>query len=647
MSDTLNNRHTLPTGYQLKNYKIQEILGNGNFGITYLAEDIELNTQVAIKEYFPNELAVREEDNANIQEKSPKEADNLAWGLRQFVKEAKTLALFKHPNIVHVLQFFQANNTAYIVMEYEPGQNMASFLKEKKGETAAKEKVIKFLPAFLEGLEALHKAKYLHQDIQPANIYLREKDQSPLLIDFGAARYDLANRSTPATIADGYAPIEQYQGDSGKKGPWTDIYSTSAVLYWLISGQTPVKAIERTVTQELPDPLIPAIEIGDEKYPQHFLEAIDWGLSINEKDRPQNVKAWRDKLFTDSSKRDKSSTQAKKSASTASGKSGKLRGLVIILVIVFLVVLFGGGGWLLYRELGKITPAVNTGEAPPELVPTIDTTTPEAETAVPIATDFYGNTTEVAPPPVTHNIETTEFETPTETEFEEPPENEAVITEAKTANPERETLLWVAAKEKVAAAQAQLPNEPLRIMTGAGVRLRLQARQNAKKSVMLQIGTIVSELEKKRNEGRDWYWVTTVDGDEGWVADKYTMPLEPEKIAQAYVEVAHKKLNSNRASFGDIVDLCHFLNEASNKVELDSAVELKLLYLKALQRSLDKIPDDQRNEPRYLKWVNMHKVDIVYQDTKKGWVIKKERFQQLYNEYSFLPIADQILQEMP
>jgi serine/threonine protein kinase len=673
MSNISNNRDVLPFS-QLRNYQIQTILGNGNFGITYLAEETSPNTQVAIKEYFPNAFVMRDGDNA-IQTKSEKDADNFAWGLNHFLYEAQMLAQFNHPNIVRVLEFFQANNTAYLVMEYEPGQNLANFLKEKKGEIALIDEVMKLFPPFLEGLETLHTNRYLHQDIQPANIYLRQKDQSPVLIDFGVARYQLANHthSLNTIITPGFTAFEQYQSD-GQKGAWTDIYSASAVLYWLISGQIPAKAMERAtiIGQNLPDPLIPAVEIAYEKYPQHFLKAIDWGLAINQQERPQNVKAWRDKLFIKSvSKKDKPSTQTKKvhSMSKNSGsdhknprQSSKFQGLALSLVVIFLIVLLGGGGWLLYREFGKSSQTPEINKVSPEFVPTVDTTSHDSVTITTTSSpvDFYDETTDTVAPPMNQVSETaaivppvsgetgidneTTIELPVEFEPEE--EDEVVVTEAEIASRERETRLQIAAQEKAAAVQSQLPSEPLRIMTGAGVRLRQKPRQNAKKGVILQIGTIVSELDETRRGQKVWHQVTTVNGDKGWVSSKYTLSFKPEGLAQAFIEVANQKLDNHRASFGDLVDLCNFLNEAHEKVELDGAVELKLLYLKVLQRSLDKIPADQKNEPRYLKWVNLHKADIVYQ-TSRGWVIKKERFQQLHDEYNFLSIADRILEEAP
>jgi hypothetical protein len=199
-----------------------------------------------------------------------------------------------------------------------------------------------------------------------------------------------------------------------------------------------------------------------------------------------------------------------------------------------------------------------------------------------------------------------------------------------------------------AAAKAQLPFGKLRIMSAAGVRLRQQPRHRAPKKGMLQIGAIVSELEMTLQGEEVWYQVQTPDNEEqGWVYGRYTLPVEPDKRGQAYIQVALNKLNSRQASFGDLVDLCHFLSRAHSQVELESAVELKLLYLLALQQSLDKIPKHQQDEPRYVKWISQSEADIVYKESKGGWVVKKERFQQLHDQYRFLPIAQRILREAP
>lgn len=252
----------------------------------------------SIKEYLPNELAVRDGDYT-VQAKSQNDVENFRWGLERFIKEARILAQLRHPNIVRVLRFFEAHHTAYIVMEYEEGQSLARLIKD--GDTATEEEIMTILPPLLDGLEVVHQAGYLHRDIKPANIYMRTSDNSPVLIDFGAARYDVGSRSRTLTaiVTPGYAPFEQYETKGNQQGAWTDIYALGAVLYKLIGGKTPIESPERigSIVRRNPDPLTSAIEIGRGFYSPHLLEAIDWALKINEKDRPQNIGEWRDKLL--------------------------------------------------------------------------------------------------------------------------------------------------------------------------------------------------------------------------------------------------------------------------------------------------------------------------------------------------------------
>ncbi len=290
-------RNALPIGYHLKQYIIQSVLGDGGFGITYLAKDTDLNALVAIKEYLPNDLAVREIDHT-VRAKSSQSLEYFTWGLNRFFTEARTLAKFKHYNIVRVLSYFKAHQTAYIVMEYEQGQSLAKVFK--KNQTATEAQIMKILLPLLDALETIHQAGYLHRDIKPDNIYLRQKDNSPVLLDFGAARYVVDSRTQLLTTmtTPGYAPFEQYSVESNH-GAWSDIYSLGAVLYRLISGKTPIDAIQRfdAIRRHIADPLKPAVKIGRNRYSKNFLQAIDWALKITETERPQNVKVWRAKFL--------------------------------------------------------------------------------------------------------------------------------------------------------------------------------------------------------------------------------------------------------------------------------------------------------------------------------------------------------------
>ncbi len=179
-----NPRNALIPGYKLHWYKIKNVLGQGGFGITYLAEDTNLNQSVAIKEFLPIEMAVRDQ-SFSVHPVSSEYGDQFKWGLDRFMSEAQTLAKFKHPNIVRVLTVFPENNTAYMVMEYEHGKAMDELLKNKS--TLSEEKLKVIILPILDGLKQVHAAGFIHRDIKPANIFIRD-DGSPVLLDFGSAR---------------------------------------------------------------------------------------------------------------------------------------------------------------------------------------------------------------------------------------------------------------------------------------------------------------------------------------------------------------------------------------------------------------------------------------------------------------------------
>ncbi|SEH04887.1 serine/threonine protein kinase [Candidatus Venteria ishoeyi] len=292
-------RSALPGNWDLNSYKIKSVLGQGGFGITYLAEDINLQIDVAIKEYLPSDLATREKDYT-VQPKTQQDDDDFSWGLERFIKEARILRQCTHPNVVRVLRFFNAHNTAYMVMEYEKGKGLDQLLS--KGKILSEQEIMHFLPPLLESLKSVHNTGYLHRDIKPGNIYLRSTDHFPVLLDFGSARQDVSRRSQPMTsiVSEGYSPLEQYSSNSDEQGYWTDIYALGGVLYRAISGKIPVDAAKRSSAKVHgdPDPLISAVSIGKNRYSRQLLESIDWALELMEKDRPQNVQEWEDAVFT-------------------------------------------------------------------------------------------------------------------------------------------------------------------------------------------------------------------------------------------------------------------------------------------------------------------------------------------------------------
>lgn len=298
MPDT--HKNALPTGYELGDYTIESVLGHGGFGITYLASDRQLGTRVAIKEYFPRSLATRDDDwlvhfRSDINETAQK---TFAWGLKQFLKEARALGQFKHHNIVRVLRFLEANGTAYMVMEYETGQNLARLLV-MRGNRLDEPALLRVFIPILNGLQEVHVAGLLHRDIKPDNIYLRI-DESPMLIDFGSVQPTSQEDgdSQPITLTPSYAAVEQYPGQ-GQEGPWTDVYSIGASMYRCITGAPPTGGFERydAIRTYKPDPVTPLAESRPDGYSEFVLHCVDWAMQIYPKNRPQSARDLQDGLM--------------------------------------------------------------------------------------------------------------------------------------------------------------------------------------------------------------------------------------------------------------------------------------------------------------------------------------------------------------
>jgi HAMP domain-containing protein len=283
--------NTLALGFRLHEYRIDGILGQGGFGIAYAATDVNLNAKVVIKEYLPEDFAYRTVDNT-VSARADEDQGFYQTGLDNFLVEARTLATFRHPHIVRVARFFEAHKTAYMVLEYERGQSLKVWRK-KKAHLTEQQIVSLFAPLF-DGLAVVHRAGYLHRDIKPDNIYVRDEDGSLVLLDFGAARQTTSQSADiGAVVTPGYGPIEQYAG-GGRQGPWTDIYAMGATLFWVVTGKKPIEAPERLAEE---DPLPSAEVLAKGKYSDEFLRAIDWALKVHPKDRPQDMNQFRAALF--------------------------------------------------------------------------------------------------------------------------------------------------------------------------------------------------------------------------------------------------------------------------------------------------------------------------------------------------------------
>jgi tRNA A-37 threonylcarbamoyl transferase component Bud32 len=285
----------LPAQHRLHWYVLERVLGQGGFGITYLARDTNLDQAVAIKEYLPVDVATRRPD-ASVRSRTEDQSERYRWGLDRFIREARTLARFDHPNIVRVLSVFEHNNTAYMVMRFEEGENLAALLERRR--TLPEDELMRVVLPILDGLALVHNAGFIHRDIKPDNIHIRA-DGSPVLLDFGSARHSMGHaRTVTILVAPGYAPFEQYYSSGENQGPWTDIYSLGATCYRAIAGIAPMDAIARSKgilgsTREI---LIPAATIGSGRYSASLLKAIDHALEFSEKDRPQSIAEWRREL---------------------------------------------------------------------------------------------------------------------------------------------------------------------------------------------------------------------------------------------------------------------------------------------------------------------------------------------------------------
>ena len=281
--------HTLPIGTRLEGLEITGVIGEGGFGIVYVAYDASLEREVAIKEYMPASLAARATGTWQVSVRSERHRDTFNAGLKSFVNEARLLARFDHPALVRVFRFWEANSTAYMVMPYYKGPTLKNALAAL-GAPPDETQLRTWLRPLLDALSAMHAQQVFHRDISPDNILLTER--SPLLLDFGAARRVIGDMTQALTVVlkPGYAPIEQYgEAASLTQGAWTDLYALASVVHYAITGRAPTSAVERIVQDKL-QPL--ALRVAG-RYSDGFLQAIDRALAVLPQDRPQDVVEFR------------------------------------------------------------------------------------------------------------------------------------------------------------------------------------------------------------------------------------------------------------------------------------------------------------------------------------------------------------------
>ncbi len=314
--DTPSPPHHIPQRTVLNGkYLLGKALGEGGFGITYLAWDLTSGVKIAIKEYFPSGFVTRvpKSNNVIINSKQNQSASNR--GLKRFIDEAKNLAKIKNlSGIVNVRDFFSANGTAYIVMEFLDGISLKKYMQRKGGKITADE-ILGIMRPVMDSLIEVHNLGLIHRDISPDNIIITKYNEVKL-IDFGAAKQsNLDGKSLSIVLKQGFAPEEQYR-THGEQGPWTDVYALGVTIYYCITGQLPPESIQRMYKDTIvrPSELGATISSGQEA-------ALMKSLAVYAKSRYQNVSQMISGLYNPRERR-RASAPSAASASVGTMKSG-------------------------------------------------------------------------------------------------------------------------------------------------------------------------------------------------------------------------------------------------------------------------------------------------------------------------------------
>ncbi len=286
----------LPVGTMLGEFELTSLLGEGGFGIVYLANDHSLQRRVALKEYMPSVLAARV-GASQVQVKSERHRETFEAGRKSFINEARLLAQFDHPSLVKVYRFWEANGTAYMVMPFYEGKTLKDQLKGLGGPpTEAWLRTL--LNPLTEALAVIHREQCYHRDIAPDNVMMLAGSNRPLLLDFGAARRVIGDMTQALTVIlkPGYAPVEQYAEIPGmKQGPWTDVYALAAVVHFAIIGKTPPPSVGRLLN----DTYVPLAQAAAGRFSPAFLAAVDHALVVRPEDRTQTVEQFRNEMGLD------------------------------------------------------------------------------------------------------------------------------------------------------------------------------------------------------------------------------------------------------------------------------------------------------------------------------------------------------------
>ena len=273
-------------------YKIEKVLGQGGFGITYLATQELLDRKVCIKEFFFKEYCERDEATSHVSLGTQSNHEIVERFMNKFLKEARTISQLEHPHIIRIHDIFKENNTAYYVMEYIEGESLADRVNHYGA--LPESEAVGYIKQVASALDYIHERSINHLDVKPANIMIRQSDNKAILIDFGLSKqYDAQGgqtSTTPVGISHGYAPMEQYNvGGVSTFSPQTDIYSLGATLYKLVTGNTPPQASD-VLNDGLPE--LPFSLSSNVK------NAINQAMQVRKKDRPENVKGFLDFMVT-------------------------------------------------------------------------------------------------------------------------------------------------------------------------------------------------------------------------------------------------------------------------------------------------------------------------------------------------------------
>jgi len=345
----------LPVGSRLAEFEITGLIGQGGFGAVYEARDHALERRVAIKEYLPASLSLREADGA-VHPVSERERDTFELGMRSFINEARLLAQFDHPSLLKVYRFWQERGTAYMVMPLYRGPTLRQALAQAGGEGVREDWLLRIVDGLAQALAVMHRADCYHRDVAPDNILLLEESGAPVLLDFGAARRVIGNRQALTVILKpGYAPVEQYAEVPGmKQGAWTDVYALAAVMHVAVAGRPPPPSVGRLMADSY-HPLAAQAELR-QRFSTRLLGAIDAGLAVRPEARPQSMEALRELLGLQGAA---GASPAAKGATTPA--PGRRLGLALGVVAA----LAAAGGWLAVREHGAApAPLAASSSAP-------------------------------------------------------------------------------------------------------------------------------------------------------------------------------------------------------------------------------------------------------------------------------------------